>query len=144
MFSLRCGLPCGSCWLLPTERKCGSQLVTPGLHCCRMPFRSPGAGAKQEQLGKTAICQSNQITSNPRAGLLLLLAHPSQRPWDRLMHPVDSPCTCREFSSAEMLQEAWTLGENQLPYKDESEALPTETDPISNLDRASHPTCRRS
>lgn len=32
-----------------------------------MPFRSPGVGAKSEQLGEIAVCQSNQIISNPRA-----------------------------------------------------------------------------
>ena len=65
-----------------------------GFTAAKCPSGALGLDPNQEQLGKRAICQSNQIISNPRAGtgLCLVLLPPFHRPCDRfMMPPVCSP-----------------------------------------------------
>lgn len=56
--------------------------VTPGLHCCKMPFRSPGAGSKSGAAGKESHLSIPADHKQPRGreGLVLVLLPPSRGP----------------------------------------------------------------
>jgi hypothetical protein len=69
LFALGCGLPCGHCPAPAKRKKMWYSAGRPlGLATAKCPSGALGLKPNQEQLGEIAICQSNQIISNPRAG----------------------------------------------------------------------------
>lgn len=72
--------------------------VTPGLHCCKMPFRSPGAGAKSGTAGKDSYLSIQPDHKQPQGrdqvSCLFCSLHPAGPAWDGLIHPVCAPCAC--------------------------------------------------
>lgn len=69
MFALRCGLPCGHYPALAKRKKMWYSAARPlGLATAKCPSGALGLEPNLGQLGEIAICQPNQIISNPRAG----------------------------------------------------------------------------
>lgn len=92
-----------------------------GFTAAQSPSGAPGLEPNQEQLGKIAICQSNQIISNPRAGTGSSSCSASSS-IPRALGTAHAPCVCPPYACGELNSalrrcgEAWSLAKSHLSW----------------------------